>query len=64
MPVYRGASVPYQGSFFILGGYCRTCSGNNLDTVIRYTEAGDWEIMLLRLNKKGYSHTAIVKPAC
>ena len=64
MPVYRGASVPYQESFLILGGYCKTCSNNMLDTVIRYTENGDWEILPMKLNLRRYSHTAIPKPAC
>ena len=54
--------MPYQGSFLILGGWCNSCSDRYLDTVIRYTENGEWETLPMRLVMGKISHTVIAKP--
>ena len=64
MQINGGTSVPYQGSFLILGGYCYSCTDKYHDTVIRYTENGEWETLPIRLATARQYHTAIPKPAC
>ena len=64
MPLALGATVPYQSSFLLIGGYCSSCPGNIMDTVIRYAEDGEWETLPLRLDMKRNKFIAIPKPAC
>jgi len=59
------ASVPYQGSFLLLGGWCYDCTDRSLDTVIKYNkDTGEWETLPARLAVGRYDHVAITKPAC
>ena len=64
MQIAYGASVPYQGSFLIIGGWCSSCWPRYLDTIIKYNEDGEWETLPMRLATGRYSHTVIPKPAC
>ena len=55
--------VQYESSFLIVGGYDE--SDRPLDTVIRYTEEGEWETLPTRLTTARYRHTALaVTIAC
>ena len=67
-----GATVPYRGTFLIIGGAeCNTCrcSGGclnrgNTTTIIKYTEDGEWETLPMLLALGRWEHTVITKPAC
>ena len=61
--------MPYEDTFLIVGGYCIAYCGDvgsstHLDTVIRYKEDGEWEILPMRLAMGRYDHIVIPKPAC
>ena len=46
-----------------MGGRCTPCTNGQLDTVLRYTEDGEWEEMPTKLERKAYGFTAIPVPA-
>ena len=64
MGIGYAAVVPYKGTFLILGGTQRDDNYRRLDTVIRYKENGEWEILPVRPAVGRSSHMAIPKPAC
>ena len=61
--IYEAGTAPYMNTFVIIGGRCTPCSNGALDTVLRYTEDGEWEEMPTKLASKSYGFTALPVPA-
>ena len=61
--IYQAGTAPYMNTFIIIGGTCSPCSNAYLDTVLRYTEDGEWEEMPTKLASRGAGFTAIPVPA-
>ena len=71
LPTQTGwaTSVPYQGTFLMIGGYCHDCTGTghghqSLASVLKYNKNGEWETLPNELAIGRYHHVAIPKPAC
>ena len=65
--INMAATVPYQGSFLILGGfriYGRANTVQRLTSIMRYRKNGEWEQLPISLRTARSYHIAIPKPAC